>query len=87
MYSQHDSNRALPQILTISKPETATFQSILIAGFCRAFCLKSSPPEASHPPDKSKFENNRYICKLIIFNSEFHRFFVHALIWVQYVRS
>ena len=48
-YYQHDSSGTLPQILTISKPETATFPSILIAGFCQAFCRKSLPPEAPRP--------------------------------------
>ena len=41
MYSQHDSSGASAQILTILKPETATFSSILLEAFCQAFSRKS----------------------------------------------
>ena len=33
-------------------------QPYLVEGFCRAFCLKSEPPEAPRLPDKSKFEKD-----------------------------
>jgi hypothetical protein len=43
---------------TIFYCKMAILPTILIEGFCRAFCRKSSPPEARIPclPDKSNFE-------------------------------
>ena len=58
MYSQHDSSGASAQILTILKPETATFLlSLGEVSLLTFFSKESKPPEARVLPDKSKFED------------------------------